>query len=312
MVERLPARYEAMRCRSCHRLIEPDLPLLASFGRRPTAERWQDCIYRCECGLAYSNAQREDERTLIFRSPERNVPKEVRSGLAEALKQAANHRNRRAKWNRFCFQSSEDAVTWTVLRGLERQGRLDALVAPRQVAGEPALLLWGAPVAGERAGDVAEELARVCRSLGESPGSLSEPDAVVAWRDLLVIVEAKFRSPNDHRPSYRGFARYLDRSDLFAAAPEAVAAAGYYELTRNWRIGTALAQALGIAGFLLVNLGPPEKIETDAQAFESLLDRSAGRDFAYMSWSDLLEAAAPIEPWLDRYASERHRLLYWR
>jgi hypothetical protein len=100
------------------------------------------------------------------------------------------------------------------------------------------------------------------------------------------------------------------RRDLFAVLTERVAADGYYELTRNWRIGTALAESLQIPGFLLINLGPPEKIEVDADIFMTLLARSPLREFASCSWSDILEAAKPLEAWLDRYASERQRLLY--
>ncbi len=310
MAERLPVKFEAMRCRVCRRTIEPDPPLLAT--RRSTVTRRADCIYRCECGVAYSNAHREDDRELIYARPEQNVPKQVRAGLVEAVGTSANRRTRRDKLEKLCFQSSEDAVVWTVTRGLEQMGRLDALVAPRQVAGEPALLLWGAPLSGERADEVAEALGGVCLSLGEPRSSLSEPDVVLVWPDLVVLVEARFRTPNERKPQRRGFGRYLDRPDLFAVAPEAVAAAGYFELTREWRIGCALAAYLELPRFLLVNLGPPEKIEADAQAFEKLIARTPEREFAYLSWSDLLEAAAPIEPWLDRYASERHRLLYWR
>ena len=304
--------FQAMRCRACQRLIKPDIPLAASLGRRLTVASRDQCIYRCACGVSYSNARNETRRVMIAASPELNVPSQVRSGLTETLGRSLNRRNRRSKQLKFCFESSEDSVTWTVFRGLEQQGRLDALVAPQHPPGEPALLLWGAPVGGARSLEIASVLGEACRSLGERAAAFSEPDVVVVWPELVVFVEAKYQSANERRPSFRGFSRYLDRPELFAAAPEQVAAAGYYELTRNWRIGAALAEALEIPDFLLVNLGPPDRVEAEAEAFASLLARSASRDFVYWSWSDILEAAAPVEAWLDRYASERHRLLYWR
>jgi len=312
MTETLRTQFEPMRCRACQRSIKPNASLAASLGRRSTIASRDDCIYRCECGVSYSNARNEDDRVMITASPELNVPKQVRAGLVEALGQALNRGNRRKKLIKFCFETSEDAVTWTVFRGLGLQGRLDSLVAPQRPLGEPVLLLWGAPVSGARGPETASALAGVCRSLGEVSSALSEPDVIVVWQDLVVFVEAKFQSSNERRPNYRGFSRYLDRPDLFAVSPEEVAADGYYELTRNWRIGTALAESLQIPGFLLVNLGPPDKIEVDADIFMTLLARSPLREFASCSWSDVLEAAQPIEPWLDRYASERHRLLYWR
>jgi hypothetical protein len=310
---KIPATgFQPMQCRACQRMVKPDASLAASLGKRLTVHSRDDCIYRCECGAAYSNARSEAGRELIVARPELNVPKEVRPGLVDVLGQALNRRGRRGKLIKFCFESSEDAVTWTVIRGLEQQGRLDALVAPQRPLDEPALLIWGVPVSGNRGAETASALVEVCRSLGESASSFTEPDAVVAWQDMLVLVEAKFQSGNERRPNFYGFERYLDRPELYAVSPEEVAADGYYELTRNWRIGAALAESLGIPAFLLLNLGPPEKIEVDADLFGTLVARSAAHDFASCSWSDILEAAQPVEPWLDRYASERHRLLYWR
>jgi len=312
MADRSRMEFRGMRCRACQRPIKPDTALAASLGRRLAVSSRDGCIYRCACGVSYSNARNEAKRVMIAASPELNVPSQVRSGLVEALGQSLNRRNRRRKQLKFCFETSEDAVTWTVFRGLEQHGRLDALVSPQHPAGEPALLLWGAPVGGARGPAVASALVEVCRSLGEAAGALSEPDVVVVWPDLVVLVEAKFQSANERRPNHPNYARYLDRPDLFAVFPETVAAAGYYELTRNWRIGVALAEALRIPDFLLVNLGPPDRIEAEAETFASLLARSSSHDFVFWSWSDILEAAAPVEAWLDRYASERHRLLYWR
>jgi hypothetical protein len=312
MVIPVPTEFEVMDCRVCHAPIEPDLKRIEHLRRRITVNSREDCIYHCSCGVSYSNARNERDRVMILASPEQNVPREVREGLAETLERLPDHRHRKAKKMRFCFETSEDAVTWTVFRGLERQGRLDALVAPDCPAGEPALLLWGVPVADSRAEETADALGKVCRMLGELPGSLSEPDVIVRWDDLLVLVEAKYRGGNECRPGHPGFRHYLDRSDLFEVSAAEVGAAGYYELTRSWRIGSELAEALSVPAFLLVNLGPPEKIESDAEAFSGLVAVSEKRDFVQRSWNDVLEAASPLEPWLDRYASERHRLLYWR
>ena len=312
MAKRPSVRLEPMRCRACRRPIEPDMTLADSLGRRRAISSREQCIYRCSCGASYDNARQESERVLITASPELNVPRQVRPGLAEALAHSLNRRNRARRQLRFCFEDSEEAVIWTVIRGLEQQGRLDALVAPQHPRGEPGLLLWGAAVGGERGPELASALAEVGRSLGESAASLSEPDVVLVWPELVVIVVAKFQSGNDLRPNHPDSGRYLDRRELFAAFPETVAAAGYYELTRSWRIGAGLAEALEIPDFLLVNLGPPDRLEAEAETFAALLARSASRDFAFWSWSDILEAAAPVAPWLDRYASERHRLLYWR
>jgi hypothetical protein len=178
MAKTLPEKLQTMRCRACQSLIKPDKTLATELGRRRAVSSRDDCIYRCSCGVSYSNAKNEAERIMIKASPELNVPKQVRPGLAEALARTLNHRNRRRKQLQFCFEDSEDAVIWTVFRGLEEQGRLDALVAPQHPPGEPALLFWGAPVGGARSPEVAAALEEVCRQSPELPALPRSPRAV--------------------------------------------------------------------------------------------------------------------------------------
>jgi hypothetical protein len=75
------------------------------------------------------------------------------------------------------------------------------------------------------------------------------------------VVEARFRSPNrsdpanredelrKSRPYIEHASRHLNR----AGAEEAVRD-GWYELLRNWVLGTALREALGCENLVLVNL----------------------------------------------------------
>src|SRR5438105_1340118 len=107
-------KFAPMRCRECSALIEPNLTVLERLGGRRTAFSREDCIYRCSCGTAYSNAANEGARVLITARPELNVPEQVRPGLESALKRAVNTVNRTNKREKFCFETSEDAVTWTV------------------------------------------------------------------------------------------------------------------------------------------------------------------------------------------------------
>jgi hypothetical protein len=108
------------------------------------------------------------------------------------------------------------------------------------------------------------------------------------------------------KPNYKGFARYLGRPEIFAAGDTAVRAAGFYELTRNWRIGADLAERLG-RRFTLVNLGPAD-LEASAQKFAALTATDDRRAFRYTSWAQLLERAeadGPLPGWCRQYAAER-------
>ena len=229
------------------------------------------------------------------------MPSQVQHGLDNILANACNERNRKTKAWKFCSERSEDAVTWTVTRALQQHGHLDLLLPPdlRSVAtGEPSVLLWGAPAGGPEPDELAEALERTSTSLGEHPSSRTEPDVVVAWRKLLMIVEAKLSSRNDvKRPDYNGWHLYTD-SSVFRVPPAAVAATGLYELVRNWRFGCELA---GSKGFVLVNLGR-DSLNADSRTLLPVLVTSQRRQFRTRLCSDVLPAE---EEWLSDFYYER-------
>jgi hypothetical protein len=146
----------------------------------------------------------------------------------------------------------------------------------------------------------------VLDGLGESPTSRSEPDVLIAWEDLLVVVEVKYRSPNDVKPGYANFSRYTGRGELFDVAPEEVARLGFYELVRNWRFGVELAERTG-RRFVLVNLGPPA-LAAQTPALGTVFAQTAARRFTSVTWPKLLSVArerAAFPSWLETYVGDR-------
>jgi hypothetical protein len=272
------------------------------IGRRP--HRFEDLAFQCEtCGVGFSNSTDPASRRRIYRDPRDNVPPEVRDGLLEVLGHAVNVRNRPAKRFKFGSSRSEDALTWTIFEGLRKSGGLQSVLPPtsrsRAAAEPPAMLAWGHPVAGNDADHVAEALRAVSHDLGENPRSRSEPDIVLAWSSLIVFVEVKLDSANDLQPGYKSFPKYVDQDRDLYAAPDAVATAGFYELTRNWTIVARLAAELGRA-MLLINLGPAA-LGHDADFFSSLLVQDDRRRFAHRTWDEVIEDAAPVAAWLAGY-----------
>jgi hypothetical protein len=262
---------------------------------------WDDLLYRCDhCGVGFSNSASPRNRRRIVRSPELNVPAAVRDGLVDVLAEAANIRNRPSKLWKFCSEKSEDAVTWTVVRTLATENGLDRLLPPRQRSdkqGEPVLLLWGVPMSASGKW-FRERLGQISDALGELPRSRSEPDVVVAWKDVLAIVEAKLSSKNDRKPArYAGWSLYHS-SDYFTAAPARVAETGLYELARNWRIGCELA---GDRRFVLVNLSPAP-LDLDADVLRGVIREDARHTLVTRTWAEVL-ADAPQE--LLSFASSR-------
>jgi hypothetical protein len=168
--------FEPMQC-ACGRTIEPDPPEVDAVW---SATSYARCIYRCQCGRGYSNAAIAANRTCITDRPDRNVPAEVAGGLSDVLGAALNVLNRSTKHDKFCFDTSEDAVTWTIFRWLAAG---DALAIVPAAAGLPrthgpaTLLVWGVPVPADRPGDqLRDALTDICDELGENPNRRSEPD----------------------------------------------------------------------------------------------------------------------------------------
>ena len=279
-------------CDTCGRILERRLV------KAGAPHAWDDLAFRCDdCDRGFSNAASPGARRRITRTAEMNVPEQVREGLGLILDRAVNVQNRPMKRWKFCSDRSEDAVTWTVVRALQRRTELSRLL-PSELAhlarGEPALLLWGAPAGGPGAEKLADRLAEVSSALGERPNSRTEPDVVVAWPELLLIVEAKLGSRNDLKPhGYGGWSLYTKNPALKET--------GLYELVRNWRIGDELA---GDRAFVLCNLAP-EPLDRDVEVLRRLLPLGRRRALVTRRWADVVPAD---EEWLVVYGRSRRAL----
>lgn len=282
----------------------------------PTASSIDSCLRRCSvCNLGYSNARDPARAVLIHGDPLENVPEQVRSGLLDALGSALNVRNRADKRVKFGFETSEDAVTWTIFRYLHENdliGRLLETCLPATAglaASPPTMLLWGAPMQAddERSSEIRQTLASLLAKLCENPDSCSEPDVLIDFGAAgLVIIEVKYRSPNDNRDAnLSSWSRYLDRSGAFLDG-QRLRRSGEYELARQWRIGQALAAD---RPFALVNLGPPGLFEgregKRLEEFEAALNRTDSRRFVRLTWSALLDAIPTPPEWLTRFIEDR-------
>jgi hypothetical protein len=294
-----------LNCPSCGKEVA------GASARR--ANRFEDCVRRCEdCGIGFSNAQHDP--TVIHRDPTMNVPIEFRAGLMEALDQALNVYNRPQKKTKFGFSTSEDAVTWTVFSAIQRSGRSRQLwraLTEEAADGEqpPSVLLWGVPLepADERGRALLKQIEDVSNDLGEDPRRRTEPDVVIdAGPSGVVIIEAKYMSPNDMKPPSDRFDRYVDARCF--RNPDAAKATGLYELIRNWRFGCEVAHE---RGFALINLVRHQHLRREEKLLSSLIEyltTGDHRKFAIIEWEWLinhLELART--PDMQQYVTDHFR-----
>ncbi len=207
--------------------------------------------------------------------------------------------------SRMGHEHSEDAVTWNVIRFFERHSCLSPALrtifpCPNS---EPKLTVFWTTHQGR----LWEPYRRCSDQIPEKATARSESDLIFLWEHkLLVVVEAKFRSPNrsnkekredeprKSRPYIEHGSRYLNPE----GAEEAVRN-GWYELLRNWVLGAALKEALGCEEFVLVNLlrrrherEHGEAPRRDFAECACVLSPNCRFEVAY--WEELIAAAPSI------------------
>jgi len=293
------AKLASLTCSKCDQLIESEEYKLNIKGGAPPAISFDACLRRCnKCGIGFSNAQNPSSVVKIYCDPLDNIPPEVHDGAWETVLNALNKINRDNKLKKFAFETSEDAVTWTVFNYLKQKGFLYESIKLSGVDWlitadlEPTILLWGVPLPGsDRRGiDIKKNLITILNQIGEDPQKYSEPDVILDFGDIgVVVIEVKYRSPNDMLDEKSPkWGKYLHNSRAFADII-GVKTTGYYELARNWRIAWNLA---GDRSMALINLGPESIFKNNdgkkISEFSKCLRRNKTHKFIDVTWSRFL------------------------
>ena len=290
-----------------------------------SAGSFEECLRRCEaCGIGLSNSRTAGSETRIYAHASDNVPEVVRKGFIEALESGANELNRRNKKLKAAFSTSEDALTWTVFRWLQLEQRLASTFfslgfnIARGMRDEPRLLLWGAEVPLEPKPNSDSRLVKTLRdishTLGEQPDRRTEPDVVLDFGAAGVIfIEVKYQSANEIKsPTYPNWQRYLNMPDPSAFRDgAAIRENGHYELARNWRFGWQISKQLEVP-VTVINLGRTALFNGLAGGalarFEALLSQNDRRQFARLTWSELLGNGVQCPTWFMDYIDDKRLL----
>ena len=299
MTSRESAKLSSLTCTGCGSTLHG-----AEVLPKP-ASCFNDCLRRCEaCGIGFSNGLQS--QTLIYRDLLHNIPEQVRAGVEDALSNALNERNHPSKRSKFGFNTSEDALTWTVftyLRTSQQVGRVFRSVGIADGGEvEPELLLWGVPQppSSQDGGAIRKRLIEISDRLGETSSRRSEPDVIADFgQSGVAIVEVKYGAGNDQQRFEAKHEKYLDRTEAFSDK-QLVRDSRMYELARNWRIGVELANG---RPFTLVNLVVKSREAKQLAVFASGLNSRKGQ-FRVLTWKELAnEIKAP--DWLKRYLDEK-------
>jgi hypothetical protein len=260
----------------------------------------RECVEASPCSIHHIAVHSTSGgHTYVYNEPSRNL---LWTDADDQERLNAIQRGKRE--SRMGHEHSEDAVTWNVFRLFERHGCLSGAI--RTICpcpdNEPLTVFWTT-----HEGSLWDSFKSCSDQIPEKAIARSESDLILLWEHkLLVVIEAKFRSPNrsdakkraDELRKSRPYIEYASRHVNWEGAEEAVRD-GWYELLRNWVLGAALKEALGCEAFVLVNLlrkrHEKEHGENPRRDFaERACVLTADRRFVVACWEDLIAAAPSI------------------
>lgn len=285
-------------CLRCNGLLDVQ-PGAKPLGQ--TADGYNDCWEVCPaCRIGLSNAK-APLRTFIRKDWKEGLWRPSTADRLEAIvKNSLGVRSRTKKIRRLANERSEDLLSWNVFSWLEDRDLLGKLLAAlgHDERSNVQIFYWGA---NDRYALPLDLKGVLVDHFHESPNSVSEPDVILISATRVVFIEAKLGSPNDHRPDDFRVAKYHAAMPGWFGSLADVRKAGFYELTRNWAIGAAVATTLG-KEFTLVNLVRA----ADEQGIESLFGtvlrpRGVFRRYTWERLAKLDEIMVPCLKWQTVY-----------
>lgn len=197
---------------------------------------------------------------------------------------------------RLSRERSEDALTFNVVRTLQRESLLEELVfeISRRNEREPVPSYWSF---SQRDHGQHPLLAKAVAVFKEVEGRGSEPDLIIETRDTLFMVEAKLGSTNKTVPSRPAVLTTYREAEsgwylqAFRTEPEQVAIKlQLYQLMRLWLLGTWMAK-YARKRLVLVSL-VPEACDADlVDRFGPHIIQDYAQTFRRFSWEQVRDIA---------------------
>lgn len=221
----------------------------------------------------------EKENLLWFDTPDRLLFEEIKKVKRES---------------RISRDNSEDALTWNVMRFLDRQGFITDFLSQlsNKEIKEAELILWSYSPKEKSAWTLLKQ-ARI--EFGETIARGSEPDIIIRTDKVLYFIEAKLTANNETKPSdLKNKKKYETGgnkmfSQIFKSDYETIAVKEKrYELMRFWMLGSWIANKLNVdfEFYSLVMQSQEQDIESE---FGKLIIESEKRRFSRFTWEQIYD-----------------------
>jgi hypothetical protein len=196
--------------------------------------------------------------------------------------------------SRIARDNSEDALTWNVLRYLDRQRLLPNFLSQlsQKKIIETELILWSYSPR-EKSNWKLLNNARI--EFGETIASGSEPDIIIKTDKVLYFFEAKLTAPNETKPSNIQNKKKYETggnklfSQIFKSNYETIAIKERrYELVRFWLLGNWIAKQLKI-DFEFYSLVMQSRDKEIKSEFGNHIIETSERKFFRITWEQIYD-----------------------
>ena len=192
--------------------------------------------------------------------------------------------------SRFFHDNSEDAVTWNIIRFLEKNNLVNSILGsilkiPIQ---SPEIIYWSY---SQKEKDSWSMLNEARTEFGERIRRSSEPDIIIKTDSALLFIEAKLTSGNN-TSSRSNPKKYLTGGknwfqNVFTSNYDTIVRLEKkYELMRFWLLGTWIADQHNL-DFYLINLVLSEQEKDIEEIFNRLIRTNENRKFIRITWEDI-------------------------
>lgn len=199
--------------------------------------------------------------------------------------------------SRMKFNNSEDAMTWSVFRFLEKHKLIDKYLSKllgTEVKGSE-IVYWSF---SQKYNGIYSPLKMSREEFETNPEKGSEPDIIIETNDSLIIVEAKLTATNQTiSQSTKNENKYVTGGEklwdsLFQQSFTNICVdEKKYELARFWLLGNWMATREH-KRFFLINLVCGRSEKEIVESFTKLIKKSSSSEFLRSTWEDILRFVA--------------------
>jgi hypothetical protein len=253
-------------------------------------QKYQCCTHKIYISPSTFAYETEKENLLWHDSSDKQLFEEIKKVKRES---------------RIARDNSEDALTWNVMRFLDRQGLVTDFLSKlsNKKINESELILWSYSPKEKSSWTL---LNKAREEFGEIIRRGSEPDIIVKTDKVLYFIEAKLNANNKSKPSnpknrkqYETGGNNMFRQIFRSDYENVVIKDRRYELMRFWLLGNWIAHQLKV-DFEFYNLVPSSREKDIESGFGKHIIQTEKSKFFRLTWEKIYDYIRVLEDDIEK------------